>query len=168
MKFDNSKLLWTIVLGYIAFIYLSIPFGRNIARDIYSILGWKYYNLLIIIIFVIVFYILFSKIYITFKRFIVIVFVVVSLALAYFFTKFPTDKLHLVVYTLLGFFIFKATDKIENLKLRIFFSLTFITAIAIEDEILQSMFPDRSVELTDIIRDFIGGLAGILIAKIRV
>lgn len=89
--------------------------------------------------------------------------------LTYFLTRFPTDRLHLLEYMLLGILIYKAID-IENInsnKFKILISFLILFAVAIEDEILQSYFPNRDAELEDILRDLVGGLFGIFLSYIN-
>ncbi len=83
-------------------------------------------------------------------------------------TSFPTDRLHLLEYMLLGVLLFRALDN-ENIKrdnMKIILSFIIIMAIAVEDEILQSYLPNRDAQIEDILRDCIGGLSGVFIGYI--
>jgi len=82
-------------------------------------------------------------------------------------TSFPTDRLHLLEYMLLGVLLFRALDN-ENIRdnMKIILSFIIIMAIAVEDEILQSYLPNRDAQIEDILRDCIGGLSGVFIGYI--
>jgi VanZ family protein len=68
---------------------------------------------------------------------------------------------------ILGFSIYKAVShEVKNNYLKFILSLAFVMAIGLEDEILQSYLPNRDMELSDLFRDFLGGLAGVLLGMI--
>ncbi len=163
---------WFYTISYILFIYSSLFYGKEVAKHIYKSLGYFHYSILIAVIsfigLIIILNIL-KKNY-TFFEFLILCFFISIVGFAYFFTKFPTDRLHLLEYMILGLLIYKSLtyEDIKSDKFRIFLAIVLLLAIAIEDEILQSYMPNRDAELEDIFRDFIGGLAGVVISFINV
>ena len=163
--------LWFTVFAYVFFIYSSLFYGKDIARHIYKSLGYYHYSIFISLICLIGLILIFinTKRNYTFFEVLFIGLGAFINGLSYFLTSFPTDRLHLIEYMILGILIYKAInlENIRNDKLKIVISFLILFAIAIEDEILQSYMPNRDAEIEDIIRDLIGGLYGIYISYIN-
>jgi len=162
---------WFYTISYILFIYSSLFYGKEVAKHIYKSLGYFHYSILIAVISLVGLLIilnLLKKNY-TFFEFLVLCFFILIVGFTYFFTKFPTDRLHLLEYMILGLLIYKSLtyENISSDRFRIFLAILLLLAVSIEDEILQSYIPNRDAELEDILRDFIGGLSGIVISFIN-
>ncbi len=167
LKNTKALILWFWIILFVFFMYTSLPYSKALVVDLYHSLGWKYFNYTILIIFVILYISVHRFIKFNFKNAVLILAIALVIFIAYFKTRFPTDRLHLVVYMILGFFIYKAVSlEVKNPYLKIVLSLALVVAIGLEDEILQSYLPNRDMEFSDLFRDFLGGLAGVLIGKI--
>jgi len=87
--------------------------------------------------------------------------------LLFFICKFPADRLHLVEYGFLAFFLFYSySDKKENvLHIYLYILLTGLF-IGLMDEIIQYFTPERYFETKDIIINFISLLLGSFIIAV--
>jgi len=74
------------------------------------------------------------------------------------------DKvLHVAVYALLGFLVFRAVSTgrlAKNLNLALLISALFTGLYGLSDEWHQSFVPGRSPEVADALADLIGGILG--------
>jgi len=166
-KTTKHIILWLWILLFVIAMYISLPYSKAIVVDIYHSLGWKHFNYLILAIFFALYLAIHRYIRFTFKTAIITMIIAVIIFVAYFKTRFPTDRLHLIIYMILGFSIYKAVShEVKNNYLKFILSLAFVMAIGLEDEILQSYLPNRDMELSDLFRDFLGGLAGVLLGMI--
>jgi len=167
--FKTAKpwVLWLWIILFVMFMYVSLPFSKALVVDIYHSLGWQYFNYTILFVFTILYLSVHKYIRFDFKNSILILIIALVVFVAYFKTRFPTDRLHLVVYMILGFFIYRAVSlEVRNIYLKMIVSLALVLTIGLEDEILQSYLPNRDMEFSDIFRDFLGGLAGVLLGVI--
>ena len=165
----KRKIDWLIFFFYLFIVYSSLFYGKEIAKSVYKALGYHYYSYLISLISIIGVLLLVSilKSNYTFFELLFIVLIIIVNSISYFMTSFPTDRLHLLEYMLLGVLLFRALDN-ENIRdnMKIILSFIIIMAIAVEDEILQSYLPNRDAQIEDILRDCIGGLSGVFIGYI--
>ena len=166
----RRKIDWLIFFSYLFIVYSSLFYGKEIAKSVYKALGYHYYSYLISLISIIGILLILSilKSNYTFFELLFIVLIIIVNSISYFMTSFPTDRLHLLEYMLLGVLLFRALDN-ENIKrenMKIILSFIIIMAIAVEDEILQSYLPNRDAQIEDILRDCIGGLSGVFIGYI--
>jgi len=167
LKTNRPFVLWFGIVLFVVFMYTTLPFSKAIVVDVYRSLGWKYFNYTILVIFVALYLYIHKHIKFNFKNALIISLISIIIFAIYFKTRFPTDRLHIIVYMILGFFIYRAVSlEVKNPYLKFIVSLALVLAVGLEDEILQSYLPNRDMELSDIFRDFVGGLSGILIGKI--
>lgn len=83
---------------------------------------------------------------------------------------FPgADKIiHICIYMVLGYFIARALIKAHNVKkYQIVIIATLLAGVyGLSDEFHQSFVPNRSVEILDMLSDFLGGFLGSLIISL--
>lgn len=74
--------------------------------------------------------------------------------------ELPEEKIHIVLYSILGFV--RATErndsKIENV-------LLFVLTVSISSEVFQAILPDRFCDIRDVLIDTVSGFAGGVLAK---
>ncbi|RUM57830.1 MAG: hypothetical protein DSY60_03535 [Persephonella sp.] len=169
MKMGANKSFY-IFISYVIFIFSSLFYGKEIAKYIYKHIGYHNYKILISLISLIGLIIIFNlmKKEYTFLEFFTIGVLIFMTALTYYLTRFPTDRLHLLEYMILGILSYKVVHNENlNMKLKIFLAFLFVLTVGVLDEIFQSYLPNRDAEIEDIIRDAIGGFTGIIISFIN-
>jgi VanZ family protein len=87
-----------------------------------------------------------------------------KLGTARFIEFFIRKAAHLFAYFGLGFLTYRAINLSLNSRLIFFYSWTSIILYAISDEIHQSLTPNRSPHIEDVMIDTVGGLVGITLA----
>lgn len=78
-------------------------------------------------------------------------------------SRAPVEKVHLVVYGLLGFWVGQAWPGREQLHK----ALAFILAAGGTDELIQYFLPMRHGDLTDVLFNFSGGVLGLWLERQR-
>ncbi|MDL1957614.1 MAG: VanZ family protein [Candidatus Desulfofervidus auxilii] len=74
----------------------------------------------------------------------------------------PAERIHFLEYGILGILIFKATGK--EIKQNIFAIILLVT-IAVIDESIQYMLPNRVGDIRDIVMNLTGGVIGLWLGK---
>ena len=82
-----------------------------------------------------------------------------------YMTKFPIERFHYLEYTTLATLVYFAWHDRSSRKALLFKTLLLVGAIAIGEELSQSLVPSRSCSLQDATSNLLGVCYGIFIAK---
>ena len=74
----------------------------------------------------------------------------------------PAERIHFLEYGILGAFIFKATGKGTKQNI---FAIILLFIIAVIDELIQYMLPNRVGDIRDIVMNLTGGIIGLCLKK---
>jgi len=169
-----KKSIWIIIAIYIFLIYSTLSVTPLIWNFLYTFLEQKFLNIVVNIIFIIItFFILYflikkKKFYFLIKKkkskicfFFLLIFLFLILLLITRIEK-PAERIHFLEYGILGALIFKATG--EKVKQNIF-AIILLFIIAVIDELIQYMLPNRVGDIKDIVMNITGGIIGLCLEK---
>ncbi len=159
-----KKSIWIIIAIYIFLIYSTLSVTPLILNFLYTSLEQKFLTIIVNIIFIIItlliIYFLIKK-----KKLKISFFLLIFLFLILFWItqiEKPAERIHFLEYGILGVLIFKATG--EKVKQNIF-GIILLVMIAVIDELIQYMLPNRVGDIKDVIMNIIGGIIGLWLGK---
>jgi len=156
-----KKSVWIIIAIYIFLIYSTLPITRPILNFLYASLGQRFLSIIVNIIFVVitVFIIYFlrkkNKLKISFLFLLIILFLINKI-------ERPEERIHFLEYGILGALIFKATGKGTKQNI---FAIILLFIIAVIDELIQYILPNRVGDIRDIVMNLTGGVIGLWLGK---
>jgi len=74
----------------------------------------------------------------------------------------PAERIHFLEYGILGVLIFKATGKGTKQNI---FAIILLVIIAVIDELIQYVLPNRVGDIRDIVMNITGGTIGLWLGK---
>ncbi len=77
-------------------------------------------------------------------------------------TDLTVDRVHFVEYGILGLLCFRAVDPHHRTGRRVGYAMVVVFAIALLDESIQGLLPDRYFDLRDIVIDLLAGFLPVL------
>lgn len=152
----------------VALNYLTLPFFGELLRFLDKTLGGQLLSALINSLLALS--VLFSFIYFAknnkkaYKRMILtfaVLAVGVAIAMGY---EIPAERLHFLVYGIIGSLIFKATA--DTWRLPFLSSFALVSGIGGGDEAIQWFLPNRVGDIRDVFMNSFGGLLGISITSL--
>ncbi len=161
----NRRKLWILILIYIGFIYISLPFARPFLNYLYSSLGKELLSILANLLLLTLF--LYGIFRFRQRELInIVLFTVpaVLLILVAMMLERPEERIHFIQYGILGFIVYKGFEGVKTLKPVL--AGGFIVIVGAVDEIIQWFLPNRVGDLRDVLFNSIGGLLGTWFAKV--
>ena len=146
-------------------IYSTLSVTPFIWNFLYTFLEQKFLSIVVNIIFIIItlliIYFLTKKKKSKICFFFLLIFLFLILLLITRIEK-PAERIHFLEYGILGALIFKATG--EKVKQNIF-AIILLFIIAVIDELIQYMLPNRVGDIKDIVMNITGGIIGLCLEK---
>lgn len=152
---------WLIfVIIYILFIYLSLPFARNVLNYMYTFLGKEILHSAVnLTLLIFVLYIVYKLVKKGLKAIIITLTVLLIVFLFASNMERPEERIHFIQYGLLGFLMLKA---FKGMAINVIIISVFIIFLAgAVDEIIQYFLPNRVGDIRDVFFNFVGGLLGL-------
>ena len=161
-----KKSIWIIIAIYIFLIYSTLSITRPILNFLYASLGQKSLSIIVNIIFVVitVFIIYFLRKKNEFKISFLFLLIILFLIILFLISRIerPEERIHFLEYGILGVLIFKATGKGTKQNI---FAIILLFIIAVIDELIQYMLPNRIGDIRDIVINLTGGISGLCLGK---
>ena len=166
MKIRSIKKIWIIILIYVLFIYISLPYFPVFVAFLKNYISKDTLNNLSLL-FCISFFLVLSKwIYDKKYKFVQDIFIISPLLLLTYMS-FSLDvwaeRVHFIQYGLLGLLVSRAY-KIGTLKILLASGL-FIMSVGLVDEIIQWFLPNRYGDIRDVVMNSLGGVSGLWLGQ---
>ena len=161
---------FTVSLAYVALIYASLPFTRNLLNRLRAAAGGAAFsagvNIFLIAVFLFVLYFVLKSENL-FRR--LGIFLAVSLVFLFFIKglRLPEERIHFFEYGLCGILF---ADAFENTGInspsgKILFAFAAVFAAGITDELIQKILPSRVFDVRDILFNIVAGGGGVIVEK---
>ena len=165
MKIRSIKKIWIIILIYVIFIYISLPYFPFFVAFLKNYISKDTLNILSLF-FCISFFLVLSKwIYDKQYKFVQYIFIISPLILLTYMS-FSLDvwaeRVHFIQYGLLGLLVSRAY-KISSLKMLLASGLFIMSALV--DEIIQLFLPNRYGDMRDVVMNSLGGVSGLWLGQ---
>ena len=166
MKIRSIKKIWIIILIYVLFIYISLPYFPVFVAFLKNYISKDTLNILSLL-FCISFFLVLSKwIYDKQYKFVQYIFIISPLILLTYMS-FSLDvwaeRVHFIQYGLLGLLVSRAY-KISSLNMLLASGL-FIMSIGLVDEVIQWFLPNRYGDIRDVVMNSLGGVSGLWLGQ---
>ncbi len=163
---------YLFLIGYVALIYITLPFMPKVSSFFSSLLGQHFStitNLLLIAAIIITFAVIFknnsrrrnSLFYIG-----LIILFTSYLAILVFATPIVTEKMHLLEYGFLSYLALRAVKEVKSSNKRYLYVILIIILVGYCDELIQKFTPGRFYELRDVVLNTISGILGLFVLKL--
>ncbi len=166
MKIKSINKIWIIILIYVLFIYISLPYFPVFVAYLKNYLSKDTLNILSLL-FCISFFLVFSKwIYDKKYKFVQYIFIISPLILLTYMSfslDMWAERVHFIQYGLLGLLVSRAY-KIGTFKILLASGL-FIMSVGLVDEIIQWFLPNRYGDIRDVVMNSLGGLSGLWLGQ---
>ena len=160
-----KKSIWVIIAIYIFLIYSTLSITPLIWNFLYTFLEQKFLSIVVNIIFIIItlliIYFLTKKKKSKICFFFLLIFLFLILFLITRIEK-PAERIHFLEYGVLGVLIFKATGKGTKQNI---FAIILLFIIAVIDELIQYILPNRVGDIRDVVMNITGGIIGLWLGK---
>ena len=160
-----KKSIWIIIAIYIFLIYSTLSVTPLIWNFLYTFLEQKFLSIVVNIIFIIItlliIYFLTKKKKSKICFFFLLIFLFLILFLITRIEK-PAERIHFLEYGILGALIFKATGKGTKQNI---FAIILLFIIAVIDELIQYILPNRVGDIRDVVMNITGGIIGLWLGK---
>ncbi|MFL2747937.1 MAG: VanZ family protein [bacterium] len=166
MKIKPIKKIWKIILIYIFFIYISLPYFPVFVSFLKNYISKDTLNISSLLFCVSFFLILSKWIYdkqYKFAQYILIISPLLLLTYMSFSLDVWAERVHLIQYGLLGLLVSWA-NKISSLNMLLASGL-FIMSVGLVDEIIQWYLPNRYGDIRDVVMNSLGGLSGLWLGQ---
>ena len=168
MPIGVKKRAWVFVIVYVLFIYSTLYVMRDILNFLKITLGKGFdalvYGIFGLLFFVGIGFLLRSSqgaawVHIKRATWYIVFFVIIGVIAIHL--KIPEERIHLVEYGILSFFVYRALR--FDFSGFILFFLTFVTVsgFGFFDEVIQGILPNRYFGWRDVLLNAIGGIMGI-------
>lgn len=171
-KFFSKDKDWVLLIGYVALIYVTLPFMPNIVYFFSSLLGQYFYvtaTMMLIGIVLIIFTAILRRRPVS-KNSAFYMAVAAVFALYLFFLLFATpivaEKMHLIEYGFLSYLALRAVKGVKSHHIRYLLVVLIIIVVGYCDELIQKFTPCRYYELRDVMLNIISGVLGLFILKL--
>ena len=166
MKIRSIKKIWIIILIYVLFIYISLPYFPVFVAFLKNYISKDTLNILSLF-FCISFFLVLSKwIYDKQYKFVQYIFIISPLILLTYMSfslEVWAERVHFIQYWLLGMLISRAY-KINSFKILLASGL-FIMSVGLVDEIIQWFLPNRYGDIRDVVMNSLGGVSGLWLGQ---
>jgi hypothetical protein len=159
-----------VALLYISFVYSTIPLMPNVWRrlDDYTQGAIRYFGVVVVVL---VGMVVLSQVWRrvrtrSWKPYAALALIAVAYVyLLKEYTLFPAERLHLIEYGLVGYFLFKALRLDLKEEKAYIVSLVLTVLVGVVDECIQWILPQRFFELKDVQLNAICGGLGLLLVR---
>ncbi|MFH0764733.1 MAG: VanZ family protein [Candidatus Omnitrophota bacterium] len=165
---------WVILAAYVALIYSTLSMTPNFSNLFSGILGKNFglaVDIFIISVIITMTGLFYGKVKARPLSFYLKVAAIFSLYtfLIFRWTEFPAEKLHLLEYGFLGYFVLKVASPLHSRRwAQYLYTALIVAAIGCGDEFIQKLLPSRVCDPKDMALNFISGILGLaLIAALN-
>tara|TARA_B100000959_G_scaffold176544_1_gene184824 strand:+ start:2604 stop:3188 length:585 start_codon:yes stop_codon:yes gene_type:complete len=161
---------WRVAVLYLVFVYLTLPFARDIGTYLRSLEMLRFTTLMIFIV------VVFTAMALNMERLktmslgsIISIVVYLILSFSVFFSiDAPEERLHIVEYSVMAWmFHWALKDTMKEARAYLAaFAITFFAGCG--DEVIQYFLPDRYYDFRDVLFNAAGASMGILFAWLMV
>ena len=158
----SKKRLWVLIIIYILFIYVSLPFFPDFIKVLSSFISKELLNLLSLVLSVSFFLLLSVWIYnkkYKVNQFLLIISPLLLLTYLSLSLDVWVERIHFIEYAVLGLLISRAVY-VRTLH-GIISICCLIILIGVVDEIIQWFLPNRVGDMRDVFMNSVGGLSGL-------
>ena len=158
--------LWVLILVYVLFIYVSLPFFPVLIGLIRGFIPKDLLDLLSLVISISFFLLLSVWIYnknYKAKQFLLIISPLLLLTYLSLSLDVWVERIHFIEYAVLGLLISRAVN-VRTLH-GIIYTGCLITLIGAVDEIIQWFLPNRVGDMRDVFMNSVGGLSGLWLGR---
>ena len=162
----SKNRLWTLIIIYVLFIYVSLPFFPAFISVLRSLISKELLNLLSLVLSISFFLLLSVWIYnkkYKAKQFLLIISPLLLLTYLSLSLDVWVERIHFIEYAVLGLLISRAVD--VRTLLGIIYSGCLITLFGAVDEIIQWFLPNRVGDMRDVTMNSFGGLSGLWLGR---
>ena len=162
----SKNRLWVLIIIYILFIYVSLPFFPAFISVLRKIISKELLNLLSLALSISFFLLLSVWIYnkkYKAKQFLFIISPLLLLTYLSLSLDVWVERIHFIEYAVLGLLISHAVD-VRTLP-RMICTGCLITLIGAVDEIIQWYLPSRVGDMRDVFMNSVGGLSGLWLGR---
>ena len=162
----SKKLLWTLIIIYVIFIYVSLPFFPAFISTLRGFISKELLNLLSLVLSISFFLMLSVWIYkekYKAKQFILIISPLLLLTFLSLSLDVWVERIHFIEYAVLGLLISRAVG-VRTLH-GIISTGCLVTLIGAVDEIIQWFLPNRVGDMRDVFMNSVGGLSGLWLGR---
>lgn len=162
----SKNRLWVIIIIYVLFIYVSLPFFPAFISTISGFISKELLNLLSLVLSISFFLMLSVWIYkkkYKAKQFLLIISPLLLLTYLSLSLDVWVERIHFVEYAVLGLLICRAFN-FRTLH-EIIYTSCLITLIGAVDEIIQWFLPNRVGDMRDVFMNSVGGLSGLWLGR---
>ena len=166
MKIGSIKKIWIIILSYVLFIYISVPYFPVFVAFLKNYISKDTLNTLSLF-FCISFFLVLSKwIYDKQYKFVQYIFIISPLIILTSMSSSLdvwAERLHFIQYGLLGMLVSRAYE-ISSFKILLASGL-FIMSVGLVVEIIQWFLPNRYGDIRDVVMNSLGGVSGLWLGQ---
>ena len=166
MEIKSTKKIWIIILIYVLFIYISLPYFPVFVSFLKNYLSKDTLNILSLF-FCISFFLFLSKwIYDKQYKFVQYIFIISPLILLTYMSlslEVWSERVHFIQYGLLGLLVSRAYE-ISSFKILLASGLLVMSA-GLLDEIIQWFLPNRYGDMRDVVMNSLGGISGLWLGQ---
>ena len=162
----SKNLLLVIIIIYVLFIYVSLPFFPALISVLRSFISKELLNLLSLVMSISFFLMLSVWIYnkkYKVKQFLLIISPLLLLTYMSLSLDVWVEQIHFIEYAVLGLLISRTVD--VRTLIRIICIGCLITLIGAVDEIIQWFLPNRVGDMRDVFMNSVGGLSGLWLGR---
>ena len=162
----SKKRLWVLIIIYILFIYVSLPFFPAFIKVLRSFISKELLNFLSLVLSVSFFLLLSVWIYnkkYKVNQFLLIISPLLLLTYLSLSLDVWVERIHFIEYAVLGLLISRAVN-VRTMH-GIIAACSLITLIGVVDEIIQWFLPNRVGDMRDVIMNSFGGLSGLWLGR---
>ena len=162
----SKNRLWTLIITYVLFIYVSLPFFPAFIKALSSFISKELLNFLSLALSISFFLLLSVWIYnkkYKVKQFLLIISPLLLLTYMSLSLDVWVERIHFIEYAVLGLLISRTVD--VRTLIRIICIGCLITLIGAVDEIIQWFLPNRVGDMRDVFMNSVGGLSGLWLGR---
>ena len=162
----SKNRLWVLILVYVLFIYVSLPFFPVFIDFLRSFIPKELLDLLSLVLSISFFLMLSGWVYnknYKAKQFLLIISPLLLLTYLSLSLDVWVERIHFIEYAVLGLLISRAVN-VRTLH-GIIYTGCLITLIGAVDEIIQWFLPNRVGDMRDVFMNSVGGLSGLWLGR---
>ena len=162
----SKNRLWTLIIIYVLFIYVSLPFFPAFIKTLRGFISKESLNLLSLVMSISFFLLLSVWIYnrkYKLNQFLLIISPLLLLTYLSLSLDVWVERIHFIEYAVLGLLI----SRVVNVRTLhgIIYTGCLVTLIGGVDEIIQWFLPNRVGDMRDVFMNSVGGLSGLWLGR---
>ncbi|MFC1570510.1 VanZ family protein [Candidatus Omnitrophota bacterium] len=168
------KIWWTIISAYILLVYATLSVVSVMWEQIDGLLGGKGPVVVMLLVLLAAILVLVHMVFVKKEKgakeyLLFLLFLWVYLAL-WKIAKMPAEKVHLIEYSILGVMVYNALKiDIDSYKWKLYiFGGVFCIVIALIDEVIQGILPNRVFDFRDIFINVMSSLTALMVIRFNV